>query len=405
MHIAMVNSLYFPDQFGGAERSVQALAESLVDRGHIVDVHSLSEHDADTTIHNGVTVHRHRLDNFFWSFDKSRERSRLANLAWHLRDAHNARFGRTVAELLIASQPDLIHTHNLAGFSIALLHHLRLSTIPIVHTARDYYAICLHTNLYAGSICQTACMKCRLNRQHKSLSKTRIDSFVAISRCVLKRHLDAGAVPPAAETRCIYNGVDPPAEKTRSAGSHRPVRSTPVVGYLGTIAPVKGVEDLLRAHRDDGRTYRLRIAGTGNPSLVDYLKSTYHDPTVEFVGRVDSATFFRSIDLLVVPSKWDEPFGRVVIEAYGHGVPVVAYPNGALTEIVEHGRSGWLTSSTNPAALTRTIRQAIDPVDRLMTTGKYAKQKSMAFTTDVMVNRYEDLFRQTIRRVAERQIV
>ena len=44
--------------------------------------------------------------------------------------------------------------------------------------------------------------------------------------------------------------------------------------------------------------------------------------------------------MLVVPSLWDEPFGRVCIEAFAHGVPVVAARSGALPEIVEVGKSG-----------------------------------------------------------------
>ena len=58
--------------------------------------------------------------------------------------------------------------------------------------------------------------------------------------------------------------------------------------------------------------------------------------------------FFESIDLLIVPSLWNEPFGRVVIEAYSYHCPVLMAKNGGLDELVYDGIScGFNSNSKN----------------------------------------------------------
>ncbi|WP_413702352.1 glycosyltransferase [Psychromonas sp. KJ10-10] len=56
---------------------------------------------------------------------------------------------------------------------------------------------------------------------------------------------------------------------------------------------------------------------------------------MHFIGHTEPAHFFNSIDLLIVPSDWDEPFGRVVVESYSHSTPVLVSNRGGLVELVE----------------------------------------------------------------------
>src|SRR6185369_6425608 len=77
---------------------------------------------------------------------------------------------------------------------------------------------------------------------------------------------------------------------------------------------------------------------------------------VRFLGFVDPDEVYRSIDLLVVPSLWEEPLGMIVPEAFMHGVPAVVAGRGGLTEMVEEGRTGIVYEPLEPLGL----RQAVD---------------------------------------------
>jgi glycosyltransferase involved in cell wall biosynthesis len=82
------------------------------------------------------------------------------------------------------------------------------------------------------------------------------------------------------------------------------------------------------------------IAGDGPEDYAKRLSAIFPEGRARFLGWSDPAIFYPAIDVLVVPSLWDEPFGRVCIEAFANGVPVVAARSGALPEIVEVGKSG-----------------------------------------------------------------
>ena len=74
--------------------------------------------------------------------------------------------------------------------------------------------------------------------------------------------------------------------------------------------------------------------------------------TMEFVGWVQQEALnerFDSIDVVVVPSLWPEPFGLVMIEAMAAGTPVIAWPCGSTSEVIEPGRSGFLVETIDEA--------------------------------------------------------
>jgi len=117
-------------------------------------------------------------------------------------------------------------------------------------------------------------------------------------------------------------------------------------GFLGMLTPNKGVERLLEtwtSSRPPGAV--LSIAGTGQDDYVASLKALAPEG-VEFTGWVSSESFLDSIDFLIVPSVWNEPFGRIVVEAFARGVPVLGSRTGGIPELIEVGRTGDLFDST-----------------------------------------------------------
>ncbi|WP_211129835.1 glycosyltransferase, partial [Serratia surfactantfaciens] len=88
MNILMVNTLYAPYAVGGAEVSVQLLAEELVKSGHKVRVLTLhNEKKRKKELLNGVDIVYLPLANIYWPFQK--KRGRISKLIWHLLDLYN----------------------------------------------------------------------------------------------------------------------------------------------------------------------------------------------------------------------------------------------------------------------------------------------------------------------------
>ena len=98
---------------------------------------------------------------------------------------------------------------------------------------------------------------------------------------------------------------------------------------------------------------------------------------VEMLGHRPSAEvmhFLKGARFLVFPSEWYETFGRVAIEAFACGVPVIASRLGAIAEIVEEGRTGLLFQTGDPQDLANKVHWAISHPEAMHRMGENARQ-------------------------------
>ncbi len=87
---------------------------------------------------------------------------------------------------------------------------------------------------------------------------------------------------------------------------------------------------------------------------------------VFFLGFTqDIQRIYPSLDIVVVPSLADEPFGRVTVEAMAFRKPVVAYDSGASRELVVHGQTGFVVPKGDVKKLSRAVLELFDPSKRL----------------------------------------
>ena len=150
--------------------------------------------------------------------------------------------------------------------------------------------------------------------------------------------------------------------------SPRPLRRGDpfTIGYLARIAPEKGLHVLVEAYRELRRTpglgrSRLLAAGYLPPEHRPYLEEIRKklrewglDQEFEYRGEVDRAqktAFLQSLDLLSVPTTYEEPKGMFLLEALANGVPVVQPRRGAFPEIVNNTGGGIIVEPDDPAAL------------------------------------------------------
>lgn len=138
------------------------------------------------------------------------------------------------------------------------------------------------------------------------------------------------------------------------------------IGVVGRISPEKGQMEFLGAvHLLKSEFPRARFVLCGAPILparkyFDQVQTLARSLNVELLGwREDIALVFSELDLLVAPSK-EEAMGRVLVEAFSAGVPVVAFPVGGIPEVITDGETGFLVRDATAQALAGRIRELLN---------------------------------------------
>ncbi|MHA6719238.1 glycosyltransferase family 4 protein [Sphingomonas sp. RS6] len=400
---------YRPDQVGGGAKSVQTLAEGLAARGH--DVHVLrlcppgqeaatlrAAIDAGVAGPGKPALHVLPIRNVYWPYD-NKHHSRLAKALWHAIDLYNPWAARDLRRLLKVIRPDVVNTSIIDGFSTAILREAKRSGARLVHTMRDYYLICSRSGMYRGGHnCASLCASCQVVRGINRHQARHVDLFLSNSQFVADIHRRHGAFDREKPCAVQWNVNDRPLAPThRTLDERAPIR----FGYIGRLAPTKGVEKLIEAAEKlpkHGRDWSLVIAGDGPPGYVAQLKAAAkHDPRIRFIGWQPADQFYDLVDLVICPSVYNEPLPRVIYEAYGVAIPVVASNVGGNPEVVTPGVCGELYDGDDAADLAEKI-----DLFRRMSAEAYARYSAGAlamgamFMPDQVVDRYESHLRRLL---------
>jgi glycosyltransferase involved in cell wall biosynthesis len=174
------------------------------------------------------------------------------------------------------------------------------------------------------------------------------DSIVAASQFLKDTWRTYGLAHPRFEVvPCGIAASDYPRPDPEERARARQALGLPVdayvVLYFGRVIPEKGVEVLLDAWRQlDTSPAEARLLLLGSPApgaagsaYLDELKQAAPTGCVWMPMQPDVVPVLHAADLVAVPSVWDEPFGRVVIEAMATGCPVVASRVGGIPEILD----------------------------------------------------------------------
>jgi glycosyltransferase involved in cell wall biosynthesis len=225
-----------------------------------------------------------------------------------------------------------------------------------------------------------------------------VDAVVGISSFVLQRHTQAGLFH-SSQQNIIYNSFLPSHPATPALGSPRLK-----FGYLGRLTATKGLEVLLRStERLSSIDWALRIAGQGEPSYVNSLQDAYQDERIEYLGYTDTEAFLASIDVLIVPSLWHEPMGRVVVEAFAHGVPVIGSTRGGIPELISDGKTGFTFEPDDPEGLVRAMSRFSDDLTLASSMYDACIEKAQAFHPSVIGRQYIDAYRHAKHQADRRQ--
>ncbi|MEA2214711.1 MAG: hypothetical protein QOK19_272 [Solirubrobacteraceae bacterium] len=330
-----------PSGYGGIEAAVAEIAGALVRRGHRVTL--LAPPGSQSQAHVVpllAEAHPDEMGQTLFEVD------------------HVARAIEVIDEAGRRGRPfDLIHDHS--GFGLVAVAD-RVA-VPVLHTLHGPFtpetsAFYRH---HAQKIWVTA------------LSRAQLESGPADLRCV----------------NIVPNPIDVGAWPLRR-------RKDGYLLWIGRMTPGKGPHRAIAAAARAGRP--LVLAGPVQPGQEEFFKrhvEPYIDGDsvryVEEVGGAAKRELFAGAAALLMPIRWPEPFGMVMIEALACGTPVIAFPEGAAPEIVEHGASGFLVGDEDEMAA------AVGMLDEL-DAGRCREAVQARYDVDLVGRAYENAYHRVI---------
>ncbi|MCG8582625.1 MAG: glycosyltransferase [Bacteroidales bacterium] len=358
MKVLIINNIYSPYRVGGAEVSVQVLAEGLRKNGHDVMIIALGNIEDENTKSGGVTYIKYPHVEKIWPVKK--DRNIFSRLAFqYVGDFFKAHVSSKIAKTINLFRPDIVHTNNLAGIGSCVWPIVSSFNVPIVHTLRDYYHLCVKQTMYNQNMqcnCNRQCKMCFMATAIRRLRSSRVDMLVGNSDYILQAHIREGYFKNA-KTNVVSGGLPDSfrlEEKT-------PPQSVTRVGYLGQLVFTKGVDDFIQlAH--NFKQINFVVGGDVSNQYALQLTTKNSLSNLTWLGRVNPQEFLDSIDILIVPSKWHEPLPRVIYEAYARGVLVVATENGGNPSVMDElpQEYKFLYASENFDLLLSAFQKALD---------------------------------------------
>lgn len=326
-----------PPGYGGTELVVGLLSNELVKRGHEVTLFASGD---SVSLAKLEWVHPRAL-----CLDSTVKEHNLYEML-HLSRVYEK-----------ASEFDLIHSH----IGCAALPFAKLVKTPTIHTLHDIFT----------------------PENAKFFAHARQQPYVSISNAQRENRLNLNCVAT------VYNGIDVSAYKF-----YEQPEDPPYLVFLERVCPEKGTHLAIEIAKRSG--WQLKIAG--KVDVVDRLyfeqeiKPHIDGEQIQFLGEVNYAQKSKLIGnaaATLFPITWQEPFGLVMIESMVAGTPVIAMNLGSTSEVIAHGKTGFVCNSIEECIA------AIEPATQL---DRYACRQHVIdkFSAEEMTSGYEAVYQKVL---------
>jgi len=244
-----------------------------------------------------------------------------------------------------------------------------------------------------GVFCGGRCASCRVQRFARGTAvRLNLENLIGVSAYICERHVQAGIVSQERAVP-IRLGAQPATPRLRQ---YREDGLT--LGYLGALSRHKGVKTLLDAFARSGESsWRLELAGSG-PLEADVREAASSDERITFHGQIEGAEkdrFFEQLDLVVIPSEWEEPATFVAVESALRGIPSLVSDRGGLVEQAETHTF----PAGDAAALLVGVRWYLDD-NRLHAASERLIENHQRFLWSTHVSEVEQILDRAQRRTA-----
>jgi glycosyltransferase involved in cell wall biosynthesis len=410
MRILFAAHQFFPEHYAGVEIVTLGLARELRARGHetyvlapkrSIPANNIEPGEIEDYEFEGIPVRR-----------IGRRKGGVSRRYYRL-DYEDKLMARRAREYMQEIRPDIVHAEHFQGLSASVIPVFKEFDVPLVYTATDFWTICPVVDLrrHAGVICEgpdlAHCPRCvasrysstrmtamldkvpnaalriagvlsetRLSERFHSLRQVRalkerpghirekmeqVDHIIVYTR--LMRDLLLANGIGEGKIGVSHYGIDVSniLKFPRNRNLPPPLR----VGFIGTLAPHKGCDILVRAFKMLPQRLEATLTIYGNlerfESFVQRLRGLAEgDERINFAGpfqRENVGRVLTELDTLVVPSRWYENAPGVIFEAFAAGMPVVATDLGGMSEFVQHEENGLLFERENVEDLARQLRR------------------------------------------------
>jgi glycosyltransferase involved in cell wall biosynthesis len=358
LKFCMVTTFYPPYNFGGDGMYIYRLSNELARAGHSVDVFHCEDSflmlnkkapTADFPNHPRVRVHGLKSDAGFLSPLLTQQTGRPICKP-------------QLKKALEENQYDVIHYHNMSLIGITALSY---GSAVKLYTAHEHWLVCPMHVLWKFNreVCtKKSCTLCQLAGKrppqlwrHTGLLEKmvkHVDCFLAPSRFTLQKHLEMGLDIPM---RHLPYFLAHPSQTGNGQTEEKAER--PFFLFVGRLEQIKGLQNLIPVFKERPE-YDLLIAGDGEYKDT-LLKEAENRPNIKFLGRLDQVQLgrlYQSAVAVIVPSICYETFGIIIIEAFSRKTPVIVNNLGALPEVVEDSRGGFIYQNQN---------ELIEAIDKL----------------------------------------
>lgn len=399
MKILLPTEYYPPFAMGGAEISAKLLAEGLADLG--IEVHVLTPNygsaPEESSKEGGVLVHRFKSPRklLFKGRRASHETYARQRAVYHLMISRYIRlsageFSKRIFDFHSGEGFDLIHAQNVE--SVFGLNLAEVGCPKIAHLRGLQYFCIDGSKQVGGSDCEKCSIQgiencLRTNRFNATLIRRELgwrrahiggfDHYITVSEYIAQEAEKEGL--PAERISALHNPVD---ENQISGLSKKAAREKlgwnfkNIVLYVGGLTETKGIRFLPEVARKIPEMDFVVVGGGPLASwIVETQKST---DNLHYAGEFSPDEVkhcYRAADILFVPSIWQEPYPRVVIEGQANQACVVAFAVGGIPEAIENGKTGFLVNRGDVEGAVSVFRQLLGDGGLVEKVGKLAEKR------------------------------
>jgi glycosyltransferase involved in cell wall biosynthesis len=416
LRIILTTHVFLPDFRGGTETLVHDVARTLLRHGHEVIV--VTGHPSTAAQDSGDRFDDYAVDSIRVARYRAPGRGEPGAGAAATRYI-DLGFETAFRRLMREFDPDVVHFHHLKRLSVTAVDVCREARTPALLTVTDYWYVCPTQTLMLtdGRTCGgpeqdgANCLMHIATMNHRSDWATRVLSYMPASVIgagmsalksietsfggragdvqALAQRRDAIAerlskldriFVPTRFTQDVMQKNGIVADRFRvlpfalgTEGYTKRVRRIGngplVLGFVGSLAPHKGVHVLLQAMKllADTSRVELKVYGSAPAEADDYelgvRRVASADSRISFCGTFENrrmAEILDGLDALVIPSLWHENMPLIALSAQAAGCPLVASDVGGLADVVTHDKNGLVFAPGSSSELAELILRLLD---------------------------------------------
>lgn len=335
VRILYVSQFYFPYIKGGAEISLAILAENLSTQ-HNVWVFTIDpSNDSHDSINNVFVVRKHIPWLSHFLFEDLQNKKKINSLKARVSiifAPYHKKLLKELEETINKFNPDIIHINNAVGFPLSKIYQMvRRRGKRVIQSIRD--------NFLLGTTSTGKRVPFWFRYINSVLSEADVVHFP--SKTIMEKY------GKQIKTEKIYIpntvGIDFNEEKWNEFVERKKDDSVKKIAYVGVLEKHKGVhllcewfEDIYKALNNN-----VELIFVGDGSLRDFienqLKKHIKNGTVKITGwipRDEVDKILQESHFVILPSQWEEAFGRILIEGYYNGCLPIGSSWGAIPEVV-----------------------------------------------------------------------